>query len=164
MNLSGPELKCRSPGQYPYRFPIPRSVGRLWARESHRRSMYNPHAECLGDRNNPVERTRIPRPGKIWVWKGISDATTVKEHGYLCTRNDDIRGKPTGHAPVIPSELMAPSIGYYATSAIRRHVRTSCDYTSYPWRSTEATDGGIFGRVVGVTGTIVVRRIRVDAP
>ena len=80
--------------------------------------MYHPHAECSGNRNNSVERTRILRPGRVRVWKEISDATTVEEHRYLLARDDDIRGESTGHAPIIPLEFMASFIGCYATSTV----------------------------------------------
>jgi hypothetical protein len=120
VSLSGLELRQRLPGQYPYRFPASRAVSGLRAREGHWGSIYHPHAEYSGNRNSSVERTRILAPGKVWVWEEISEATTVKEHGYIRAGNDNTRGEYTGHIPIIPSEFMG-SIGYHPMSAILQH-------------------------------------------
>ena len=137
LSLGGLELKCHPSGQYPYRFPASRSVSRLRAREGHWRSMHNHHAEYSGNGNGLVERTRILASANVWVWKEISEAATVKEYGYLRAGDDDTRGEYTGHISIIPSELMALSIGYHATSAILQHWDyTRCYCTHSPWRST----------------------------
>ena len=50
-------------------------------------------------------------PGNVWVWKEVSEAVTVKEHGYLRVRDDDTRGEYMHDTTTIPSELMVQSIG-----------------------------------------------------
>ena len=81
--------------------------------------MYQPHAEWSESRNDTVERARMLASGNVWVWEEVSEAVTVKEHGYLRARDDDTRGEYMHDTTIIPSELIAQSIGYNATPAIR---------------------------------------------
>jgi len=48
-------------------------------------------------------------PGNVWVWREVSEAATIKEHGYLCAGNDHIRGEWRCHITFIPSEPHAPA-------------------------------------------------------
>jgi len=45
-------------------------------------------------------------PGNVWVWKKVSKATTVKEHGYLRARDDGIRGEHPHDISITPLGLM----------------------------------------------------------
>ena len=68
--------------------------------------MFQGHAEWSGDRNSSVERTRMFAPGNVWVWEGVSKATTVKEHRYLRARDDGIRGEHPHDISITPLGLM----------------------------------------------------------
>jgi len=106
MNSSCSELNYRPQGEYSHRFRTSCSVSRLWACEDHRRFVFQGHTEWSGNRNGSVERTGMLAPGNVWVWKKVSKATTVKEHGYLRARNDGIRGEHLHNTSITPSELM----------------------------------------------------------
>ena len=81
--------------------------------------MHNPHAKWSENRNCSVERTRVLAPGNVRVWKEVSEATAVEEHGYLRSRDDDTRGKRTSRTTIIPPKFMTLSIGCNTTSAVR---------------------------------------------
>lgn len=88
VRLNGQVLKRYPSGKYSYRFTTSRPIRRLRAREGHWRSKRQPHTECSGSGNNPVERAGILVPGILWVWKEGPEAAAVKEHRYLRARDD----------------------------------------------------------------------------